>query len=253
MIDAHCHLNDSQFDGEVEHIIANAKSVGVRGFICNGSDLETSIKCLNIAKNHDEVFATAGIHPEVLANTSLSPTLEKELLTLAQDPKVVAIGESGLDNPHPAQIELFEFNIQLAKKTNLPLVVHCRNAFEEVYSAIKNSQVTVQMHCFTGSWDWAKKFLDLGCYLSFGGIVTFKSSQQLRDVVTQVPPDRLVIETDSPYISPEPLRGQRNTPANLPIIGKLIAQLRGIDLMELDQLTSANASSLFPRLILPNL
>ncbi len=249
MIDAHCHLQETS---DIGTELQRCKAAGITAMICNGADLDSSKKALSIAENYNEIFATAGVHPEALEKTSPSPTLESQLLALADHPKVVAIGESGLDNPNSAQIELFEFNIQLAKKTNLPLVVHCRNAFNEVYDIIKAGQVTVQMHCFTGTWDWAKKFLDVGCYLSFGGIVTFKSSHELRAVVSQVPLDRIVVETDSPYISPEPLRGQRNTPANLPIIAKVIAQLRNLDITELDQLTSVNTVSLFPKVKLPN-
>lgn len=247
MIDSHCHLNDFQFEGEVDQIIKTSELVGVKGFVCNGYDLESSKKALDIAKIYDIVCTTVGIHPDA-AKTSLSSTMESELLELTGNPKVVAIGESGLDSPDPTQINLFEFHIQLAKKTGLPLVVHCRNSFPEAYNAIRDSKVTVQMHCFTGNWVWAKKFLDLGCYLSFGGIVTFKSSNDLRDVAQQVPADRFVIETDSPYISPEPLRGQRNSPANLIYIAKVIAQIRNISLEELDQLTTTNATRLFPKL-----
>ena len=250
MIDAHCHLNDPKFaDVEIEFEINKAKQQGVAGFICNGYDLPSSKKALNIAEKYNGVWATVGIHPEHAAATQLPDSdLAEKLIEIANHSKVVAIGESGLDSPDPAQIELFDFHIQLAKKTNLPLVVHCRNAFAEVYQRIGSDPIRVQMHCFTGNWEWAKKFLDLGCYLSFGGIVTYKNGDSIREVVPQVPADRLLIETDSPYLAPEPLRGQRNSPANLKYVAQRIAEIRHITTPELDQLTTRNTYSLFPKM-----
>ncbi len=199
-----------------------------------------------MAERYEEVWATAGVHPEENLKSQI-PNPNK-FLKLANHKKVVAIGESGLDNPDEAQIALFEWYIELAKTAGLPLLIHCRNAFKEIYERIGSDPIRVQMHCWTGDWDWAKKFLDLDCYLSFGGIVTFKSSHELREVVKKIPADRLVIETDSPYISPEPLRGQHNSPANLKYIAQAVAAARGISLPELDQITTQNVYSLFPKL-----
>jgi len=248
MIDTHCHLQEiSDIDAGVQR----CRAAGIVTLICNGYDLQSSKKALRIARSHDEVWATVGVHPEEsLKSQILNPN---EFLKLINHKKVVAIGETGLDAPDSAQIELFEWHIQLAKKADLPLVVHCRNAFEEVFQVLstQNSVLRVQMHCWTGSWDWAKKFLDLGCYLSFGGVVTFKNSHELQGVVKLVTADRLLIETDSPYISPEPVRGKPNSPANLMYIARLIAQLRNITVEELDKLTTDNAYRLFPKLKLP--
>ena len=251
MVDSHCHLNDSQFEGQIESEINRAKSVGVTTLVCNGYDLPSSEKALRIAETYEEVFATVGCHPE-------SKDFDKKLfLKLSQHQKVVAIGECGLDytpetteEEKTEQRELLKFNLELARETKMPLVVHCRNAFDDIFEMIDYDRV--QMHCFTGNMAQMQECVRRGWYMSFGGVVTFKSSNELREVVTQVPADRLLLETDSPYISPEPVRGKPNFPANLIYIARLIAQTRNIALEEVDKLTTANAYRLLSKLKLPS-
>lgn len=254
MIDTHCHLNDSQLAGDTDNIISAANAASVTDLICNGHDLPSSKKAVEIAKKNSSVWAACGLGYE--HNPPPQDSIRGELVTLAASPLVVAVGESGLDfwdgmktETKNVQLELFKFQVQLACDTHLPLVVHCRSAFSEVLEILKDSSlVGVQMHCWTGDWDWAKKFLDLNCYLSLGGIITFKKSDYLRDIVRKIPSNRLLIETDSPYLSPEPLRKNRNVPANLIHIAKVISSLLGISVEELDHLTTANAYRLFPKL-----
>ncbi len=242
MIDAHCHLQDLNNIGTE---VQRCKAIGITTLICNGSDLESSQKAIKIAEKFPQVFATVGCHPDV-------KVFDKKLfLKLSQHKKVVAIGECGLDSPNSTQIELLKWHIQLAKETGLPLVIHCRNAFDDIFEMIDYDQV--QMHCFTGNMDQMRECVRRGWYVSLGGIVTFKASHDLREVAKQVPTERLLIETDSPYISPEPLRGKTNYPANLIYIARLIAQLRSISIDALDRLTTANTYNLFPKLKLPSL
>lgn len=254
MIDAHCHLQNSP---DIQEDIKGLDKV-----ICAGYNLESSKKALEIAEKYDGVFATVGVHPEESQNSNIKgQNFKSKLLNLLKHQKTVAVGECGLDyTPQTSegekrgQRELLKFNLELARETKLPLVIHCRNAFEDIFSILnaQYSMLNVQMHCFTGNMEQMQECVRRGWYMSFGGIITFKSSHELREVAKQVPPDRLLIETDSPYISPEPFRGQRNSPANSIYIAKVIAKARGIDLAELDKITTANVYRLFPKLKLPS-
>ncbi len=250
MIDCHCHLFESEdVVGEIEEF----KMAGGTHLICNGAGVETSKKALELAEKFPEVFATAGIHPEESSKHEiLNP---KEFINILSHRKVVAVGECGLDyyentteEEKQWQRELFEFNLNLAKETKLPIVVHCRNAFEDVYGMVKDLDIVGQMHCYTGNEKWMRKFVDLGWYISFGGILTFKSSHQLRDVVKMTPQERLLVETDAPYLAPEPIRGTRNKSQNVMIVARLIADLRGQTVEEVDRYTTENAKRLFSKL-----
>ncbi len=250
MVDSHCHLQSST------NIQSDIK--GLDKVICAGYDLESSKKAIEIAEKFPQVFATVGVHPEENSKSEILSSkqiLKSKLLNLLKHPKVVGVGESGLDSPDSAQIELLKLHIQLAKETGLPLAIHCRNAFDDIFQVLsaQDSVLKVQMHCFTGNMAQMQECVRRGWYTSFGGIITFKSSHELREVVKQIPNDHLLIETDSPYISPEPVRGQTNSPANLIYIARLMAQLRNITLEELDKLTTANTYSLFPKLKLASL
>jgi len=248
MIDAHCHIYKPMYtDSEIAQIIQFAKNAGVEAMINNGGGLESSKKAITISHLYPEIYATVGAHPE--EGFEVNADDFKELI----DDKVVAIGECGLDYTQNTtedekikQWELFKFNVQLAKDTALPLVIHCRNAFKDVFSLVDYGQV--QMHCFTGNMEQMQECVRRGWYISFGGIITFKKSDYLRQVVKDVPADRLLIETDSPYLSPEPTRGDRNQPANVKIIAALIAELRSVSLQELDALTTANTKTLFAKI-----
>ena len=246
MVDSHCHLQDFQ-DAE----ILGFQEAGLT-MICNGAGVESSRRAVEIAERFENVYATVGIHPEEMPrdpSTSVGMTRD-ELLEMTKRPRVVAIGECGLDygahleGGREEQRALFRFNIELAKETGLPLVVHCRNAFEDAYQVLstQNSGLRGMMHCWTGNMEWMKKFVDLGWYISFGGILTFKSSHELREVANMVPEDQLLVETDAPWLAPEPVRGTKNTPANVKIIIDKLSDVRRKDMSDI---VSQNAKRLF--------
>ncbi len=244
MIDAHCHLNEFE---NIEETISQAKQSGVTKFISCGTNLVTSKTAIALAEKFDEVYSTVGIYPgELRIETT-------EFLDLVKHPKVVAIGECGLDYTADTtneqkikQHKLLKFNIDLAQETRLPLVVHCRNAFDDVFRLVNYDQV--QMHCFTGNVQQMKQCINRGWYISFGGIVTFKNSHELREVAKQVPEEKILIETDSPYLSPEPFRGQPNKPANARIVAEALAKIKQTSVSEIDALTTANTQQLFSKI-----
>ena len=251
MIDAHCHLQEFENPGEV--------IAGLEAVICCGSDLESSKKAVEIAEKFPQVFATVGCYPDAKVFD------EKLFLKLSQHKKVVAIGECGLDfSPETReeeksdQRELFKFNIDLAKETGLPLVVHCRNAFVDIFQIFdrmgshpsrsadrKGNDPLVMMHCFTGNTEQMQECVRRGWYISLGGIVTFKSSHDLRNVAKVVPKDKLLIETDAPYLAPEPVRGCRNEPKNVKIVAAKISEVRSTSINQIEEMTVRNTRRLF--------
>ncbi len=242
MIDAHCHLYEFEnIKAEVEKF----RSIGGTAMVCCGGDLESSKKSVEIANLYPEVFATVGVHPE---HQSGIPNTD-DFLKLIND-RVIAIGECGLDYYPDTSLEqkdfqekLLKFNIDLAEKTNLPLVVHCRSAFDDLFRILHYPKV--QMHCFTGNLEQMQECIKRGWYISFGGILTFKSSHQLREVAKQVPSDRLLVETDSPYLAPEPIRGSLNTPSNVKIVSETLEQIVG---QPIETLVTHNLHTLFSKI-----
>ena len=237
MIDAHCHLQEFEDPGEAIE--------GLEAVICCGADIESSKQAIQIAERFKNVYATVGIHPE--ENKEIKRLRDEDtkkiFLELLSMPRVVAVGECGLDNGSDEEVELFKFNIKLAKEMGLPLVVHCRNQFEKVFEMVDYDKV--QMHCFTGNMEQMRECVRRGWYISFGGIVTFKSSHALRETAKAVPENRLLIETDAPYLAPEPVRGSRNTPANVKIVAAKIAEVRGTSINRIEEITTDNARQLF--------
>ncbi len=253
MIDAHCHLQEFE---DIQAIVSSAGKAGIAGMICCGADLESSKKAIEIAEKFEQVYATVGCHPDQIFNfkflisSPLSRFANNQFLKLAKSKKVVAIGECGLDflpetrkEEKSAQRELLKFNIDLAKKARLPLVVHCRNAFADIFEIVDYDKV--QMHCFTGNMEQMQECVRRGWYISFGGIVTFKSSQELREVAKAVPEDKLLVETDAPYLAPEPVRGSRNMPTNVKIVAAKIAEVRGTSINQIEEVTTENARLFF--------
>lgn len=240
MIDAHCHLYELE---NIETEVQRFKGAGGTAIICNGAGMESSRKAIELVQKYPEVYATVGVHPEERdPSTALGMTWDI-LREMTREPKVVAIGECGLDTDSDEEVALFKQNIELAKETKLPLVVHCRNQFEKVFEVLDYDRV--QMHCFTGTMDEMEECVRRRWYISFGGILTFKKSLDLRSVAKNVPEDRLLIETDSPYLAPEPVRGQKNTPANVKHVAEVLALARGISVDEIDRITTENARRLF--------
>ena len=233
-VDNHCHIeNSDEGRGEVER----AKGLGVKKLINVGTDLETSRDAIAFSQEFpDSVFSTAGVHPHE-ASKGLAGI--KELL---EDPKVVAVGECGLDyhynySPPTAQRAVFAEHIDLAHEFDLPLVIHARDAWDETFEILKSKEPPSRtvFHCFTGGPKEAEKALNLGALLSFSGIVTFKNAQENLEAMLETPIDRFMIETDSPYLAPVPLRGRQNSPSNLPIIGQFLAEQREVDLETLSE------------------
>ncbi|MGD9702983.1 MAG: TatD family hydrolase [Acidimicrobiia bacterium] len=225
--DCHCHLDDEHRPGGADGVIAAALAVGVDGMITVGTDAARSAAAIDLAAAHDRVWATVGLHPHDAVNGL------DDLVPLLDRPKVVAVGECGLDyhydhSPRPVQREMFAAQIQLAHERRLPLVIHTREAWDDTFEILRAEGAPAHtiFHCFSGGPAEAQRCLDLGAYLSFSGIVTFKQADDLRAAARLCPLDRLLVETDSPYLAPVPHRGRRNEPAYVAIVGAAVAAAR---------------------------
>lgn len=250
-IDSHCHLDRLDFDKlgtDLDGALAAARVRGVGHFLCIGVDLESLPAVLAVAEAHGDVSASVGVHP--LHLDALEPEIER-LVELAAHPRVVAIGETGLDyhydQEQPAdQQRRFRKHIEAARRCDKPLVVHTRAARTDTIGILKEEGAGAGvLHCFTEDWDMAKAALDLGFYISFSGIVTFANAVELREVARKVPLDRLLVETDSPWLAPVPYRGKTNQPAYLVEVVEAVAALRGLSPEVLGEATSANFRRLF--------
>ena len=252
LIDTHCHLTFKPLDADVEGVLERSRAAGVTAWIIVGTSLEDSQKAVEFAGRFDNLHATVGVHPHYAKDVT-ADTLT-QLRRLTQNVNVVAIGETGLDfhynfSKQPDQVRVFAAQLKLAAELNLPVVVHSRNAFDETMDILEqhgSGLKGVVFHCFSGSPDQAKRVLERGYYVSFTGVVTFKSAEQARQAAKLVPLDRLMIETDSPYMSPEPMRKQKiNEPALMVHTAKLLAELKGMDLVEFAAAVTATATAFF--------
>ncbi|MGB9866622.1 MAG: TatD family hydrolase [Bacillota bacterium] len=250
LIDTHAHLDMKDFDRDREAVLQRARDSGVGIVITAGYDLQSSVRAVRLANDYEFVFATVGVHPHDAA--TVTPQAVKTVEELCASPKVVAVGEIGLDyyrnlSPKDAQERVFRLFLGVARERHLPVIIHERNAVRECLEILKQEWHNMfggVMHCFSGNWENAQEFLDMGLYLSFGGPVTFLNARN-KDVVRRVPLSRLLLETDCPYLAPEPFRGKRNEPAYLRIVAEKIAELKGVHLEELALQTSLNANKLF--------
>ncbi|MDF0727845.1 TatD family hydrolase [Cytobacillus sp. S13-E01] len=251
LIDTHTHLNAEQFEEDLEEVIDRAKLAGVSTMVVVGFDRATITKAIELADTYEFIYATIGWHPvDAIDMTDADLNWIEEL---AAHPKVVALGEMGLDyywdkSPKEIQKEVFRKQIALAKKVKLPIVIHNRDATADIVDILmeeKASEVGGIMHCFTGSKEIAKQCIDMNFYISFGGPVTFKNAKQPKEVAAEIPLERLLIETDCPYLTPHPFRGKRNEPSYVKLVAEQIAELKGVAFEELAQKTSDNARRLF--------
>jgi len=253
LIDSHCHLDRldlSRTENGLDDVIAQAAELGVDKMLCVSIDMSNVHEVKRLATVYDNVYASVGTHPT--AEEPQEPDVE-HLLELANDPKVIAIGETGLDYYHCKgdmgwQHERFRVHIEASKQTGKPLIIHTREAKEDTIRIMQEegaAQAGGVMHCFVEDMDTAEKAMEMGFYISFSGIVTFKSAKELHEVAKQVPLERLLVETDSPYLTPVPYRGKPNFPGYTRFVADYIAELKGISLDEVAEASSQNFFKLF--------
>jgi TatD DNase family protein len=258
LVDSHCHLDFKDFAGEVPDILARAKANGVGTCVSIGTQLSAFEGVLAVAKQYDNVWCSVGIHPHEAEKELLEST--KPLVERARDPKVVGLGETGLDyfyehSPRAEQAVNFRWHIAAARETGLPLIVHTRDADDDTIAILEDEMgkgaFTGLIHCFTGTRRLAEAALALGFCISASGIATFKKSEELRAVLRDVPLDRLLVETDAPYLAPVPVRGKRNEPAFVVHTAAAMAELKGVSREELAVATTDNFFRLFTRAVRP--
>ncbi len=249
LVDTHAHLDFPEFDADRDEVITRAKEQGV-GYIINvGASLEGSRKSLELSQKYASIYAAVGVHPHEADSFTLET--EKNIRNLAKEKKVVAIGEIGLDyfkhySEPRNQLSVFKQLLKIAKDFNLPVVIHTRNAQDDTLKILKEVMpVRVVVHCFSGDKAFLKDCLDLGFLISFTCNVTYKKAEDLREIVKAVPLDKLLVETDAPYLSPEGFRGKRNEPAQVHLLAEAVANLKGLKLEEVAQATTENARRFF--------
>jgi TatD DNase family protein len=244
--DNHCHVDDERIPGGTAGALAAAREAGVTGFVTVGTDAERSAAAIAVAGAHDDVWATVGLHPHDAVNgvESIVPLLDAD--------RVVAVGECGLDyhydhSPREVQRGAFAAQVALAHERGLPLVIHTREAWDDTFAvlAVEGVPGHTIFHCFTGGADEARRALDVGAFLSFSGIITFPSADDVRAAAALCPADRILVETDSPYLAPVPHRGQRNQPAFVPFVGARVAEVRGVNVSQIEHDTEVNARVAF--------
>jgi TatD DNase family protein len=251
LFDTHAHLNADQFSEDLEEVIKRAKEVGVSNIVIVGFDRPTITKAMELVETYDFMYASIGWHPVDAIDMKDEDLAWIE--DLASHPKVVALGEMGLDyywdkSPKEVQKEVFRKQIALAKKVKLPIVIHNRDATQDIVDILREEnaqEVGGIMHCFSGSPETAKECVDMNFYISLGGPVTFKNAKKPKEVAEQIPMNRLLIETDCPYLAPHPNRGKRNEPSYVKLVAEEIAQLKGISYEEVARITTENAKKVF--------
>lgn len=253
LIDTHAHLDDARFADDLPDVLRRAEAAGVRRVVTIATTAADSASCVALAERYPLLAATVGLQPNNLAQEP--PTAWDAVLALVDRPQVVALGETGLDRhwdftPFPQQEDYFARHLNLARQRNLPVVIHCREAEADVVRMLRedyddHGPVRGVMHSFTGDRATAEACLAMGLYISFAGMVTYKNAQDLRDVAKDVPLDRLLVETDSPYLAPVPVRGKRNEPAFVAYTAACLAGVRGIPAEELAGAAARNARQLF--------
>lgn len=251
LFDTHAHLNVAQFKEDEAKVIQRANDQGVSRIAVVGFNHETIAKALELSKNYSGIYPIVGWHPTEAG--SYSDAIEETLIDLIQNEGVVAMGEMGLDyhwmeDPKEVQMDVFRRQIRVAKELNIPITVHNRESTEDVYRVLKEEyigDVGGIMHSFNLSPEWQERFLDLGMHISYSGILTFKNAPEVRESAKVVPLDRVLIETDSPYLAPMPYRGKRNEPGYVRFVAEELAAVRGMSLEEIAKITTDNANKIF--------
>jgi TatD DNase family protein len=258
IVDSHCHLDFEDFRDDLPSVLERGRGAGLIAMVCvgSGADLATAERAVALANREHDVFAAVGIHPHDAAK--ITPDFWPALERMAGDPRVVGIGETGLDyfydhSPRHVQREVFVAFLRLATAAQRPVICHVRDAHEDAIGVLRAGPIPEAggvIHCFTGNVEDARKYLDLGMHLSFSGVITFKKADDVRKAAVFAPDDRIMVETDSPYLAPIPHRGKRNEPAFVVKSLEALAQVRGISLARAAEVTTGNAFRLF-RLSLP--
>lgn len=251
LFDTHAHLNVKQFEADEKEVIQRAKDHGVSKIAVVGFDHPTIKKALELSKTYEGIYPIIGWHPTEAG--SYSDEIEEKLIQLIQTEKIIAMGEMGLDyhwmkDPKEVQIESFRRQIRVAKSLNMPIVVHNRESTEDVYRVLKEEHIEDVggiMHSFNLDTEWLERFLDLGMHISFSGVLTFKNAHEVKESAKLVPLDKVLIETDSPYLSPQAHRGQRNEPSYVRFVAEELAELRGLSFEEIANITTDNANQFF--------
>lgn len=258
LVDSHCHLDFPDFDGERAELIARAKDAGIGLMVTICTHIRKFDQIRAIAEQHPEVYCSVGTHPHNAGTERGIPV--EDILALAAHPKVVAIGEAGLDYfydkaPREAQEEGLRIHIEAARQTGLPLVIHSRDADDDMAKILREEMgkgaFPALLHCFSSGRDLALTGIELGLYVSFSGILTFKRSDDLRAIARDLPSDRLLVETDAPYLAPQPKRGKRNEPAYTAMTAAVLAETRGVSPEEIAQQTTENFFRLFRKVPRP--
>ncbi len=249
IFDTHSHYDDRQFDADRDFLLENLKNNGVCKIVSCGCDIETTEFNKQLACKYDYFYFAAGFHPECLENTDLSEAVHA-ITTYAENKKCVAVGEIGLDyhwmsSSREKQKEFFTAQIETAKQLNLPVIVHDREAHKDTLDILKSTKPSGVVHCFSGSKEMAKEIIGLGMYIGLNGVVTFKNARKSLEVVHAIPLERLVLETDCPYLAPEPKRGRRNDSSLIVHIAERIAEELGMNTQELLDITAENAKRLY--------
>ncbi|MBO8159968.1 TatD family hydrolase [Thermosyntropha sp.] len=251
LIDTHAHLQDKSLKPEIEDILKRADEAGVKKIVCVGYDYATSVEAVELANRYKGIYAVVGVHPHDAEE--LNQNVLEKLYVLAKDPKVVAIGEIGLDyyrnlSPKEKQKEAFIEQIKMAHEIGKPVVIHDRDAHQDVLNIIKQEKAGKNggiMHCYSGHLPMAIELMKQGFYISFAGPVTFNNARKTQEVAANIPLDKMLIETDCPYLTPEPFRGKRNEPAYVRYVAGKIAEIRRKDEEEVAYITSRNAEKIF--------
>ena len=246
-IDTHCHISKEDYES-TKDVIERSKKENVKKLIICGCDKKSINESIEIAKEYDNIYLELGYHPSEVDTTTDDDLKELEKIAL-NNKKVVAIGEIGLDyhwvkDNKEKQKELFKKQIELAKRVNLPIVIHSRDAFQDTYDILKETNHYGDIHCFSGNLENAKMYINLGYYLGIGGVLTFKNTN-LKETIKEIPLDRILLETDSPYLAPTPHRGEQNEPSYIPLIANEMSQILKKDIKEIEKITTENANNLF--------
>lgn len=249
LFDTHAHMNDPAFDADRESVFLGLKDKGVANVMNVGCCLESSGDCIKLAETYPFVYASVGTHPD--SADEVNDQVLNAYREMAKHPKVLAIGEIGLDYyyetvPREIQIKAFRMQMELARELNMPVIVHERNAHDDGMRIVKEfKDVTGVFHCYSGSAEMARQLVNLGWYIGFTGVLTFKNARKAVETAQSIPLDRIVLETDCPFMAPEPFRGKRNDPGYVPYMAKKLAELRGLSVAEVTQITTENAKRLY--------